>query len=294
VNTPELATLERRFLQLISQPEPIAEAARLLEARDLGASTLSSWLSADSEELAAMRLGIYAHMYFARLTESLREDFPKVAQLLGADFEVLAARYLVEHPSDHPSLRYHGRYFPGFLRHCASGEHRTNVVVREELADLSALEWARIDAFDAAEAPILKEATLIATLPEAWGALSLRWVPACQLLSTRSGVAAFWAALDREEVLIESELFPPRLEATSEWVFIWRRGFRVYHRVLDARESAALCLLSTGLSLAELCEACESAVSPSGEPLPDSTPEWLLGRLAQWLVDEVLLGHEHV
>src|SRR4051794_18576333 len=116
MSAPHLARLQRRFLTLIAQPDPLPGAARALGVGDPGAAQLSSWLRADSEELAAARLGIYAHMYFSRLHDSLREDFPHCARLLGPEaFQRLAARYLVRHPSDNPSLRYHGRHFPGFV-----------------------------------------------------------------------------------------------------------------------------------------------------------------------------------
>ena len=90
-----------------------------------------------------LRLGIYAHMYFSRLHDSLREDFPQCAQLLGPEaFQRLAARYLVRHPSDNPSLRYHGRHFPGFVREYL----REDRELRPDLAELCQLEWARIGA----------------------------------------------------------------------------------------------------------------------------------------------------
>jgi hypothetical protein len=300
--TPDLASLERRFLRLISQPEPLQNVARSLDASDPGIGELSSWLLADGEALASTRLGIYAHMYFARLSGSLREDYPKAAQLLAADFELLAARYLIEYPSDHPSLRYHGRHFPEFLRRCVSGELPMQLALRSDVPDLCALEWARIDVFDAEAQPILRQATLAALPAEAWGASCLRSVSACRLINTHTGVAGVWLTLeqantpapditaaDLSALNAGSELCSPRLGQASEWVFVWRRGFRVYHRVVDAREAAALNHLRTPSTLAELCEACEDFASLSCEPLRASTSEWLQGRLAQWLADEVLV-----
>jgi hypothetical protein len=44
------------------------------------------------------RVAIYQTMYFWRLHEVLREDFPKLVAALGDDFETLAREYLAEHP----------------------------------------------------------------------------------------------------------------------------------------------------------------------------------------------------
>ena len=55
------------------------------------------------------RLGIYADAYASRLLDVLREDFPRVAALLGDHrFEHLAREYLARHPSEHPSVRHLG------------------------------------------------------------------------------------------------------------------------------------------------------------------------------------------
>ena len=77
------------------------------------------------------RVGIYQTMYFWRLLEVLREDFPKLATALGDDFESLARDYLAAHPSEHPSVRHVGDRLPGFVA--------THALVRARpwLADLA-------------------------------------------------------------------------------------------------------------------------------------------------------------
>src|SRR3989442_3051793 len=87
----------------------------------------------------AQRLDLYAHMYCARLLDALREDFPRVAAILGFErFREIARAYLARNPSAHPSLRYLGRHFPEFLNPA--------VEVMESLPflpDLARPEWKR-------------------------------------------------------------------------------------------------------------------------------------------------------
>ena len=85
---------------------------------------------------AAERLGIYARMYRDRIVEALREDFPRVAAVVGEErFQALAGSYLAGHPSAHPSLRHFGRGLPAFI---ATGPLPG---LPSYLADLSRLEW---------------------------------------------------------------------------------------------------------------------------------------------------------
>jgi hypothetical protein len=59
-------------------------------------------------------------------------------------------------------------------------------------------------------------------------------------------------------------------------VVVWRRGFDVCERRVDASERAALALLIEGCTFADACEAHGAA------------PEKIRRALEQWLVDELL------
>ena len=66
---------------------------------------------------AHARIGIYADMFIWRQIDALRDDFPKLAILLGdAPFYAMAEEYLREKPSRHASLSELGRELPDFLR----------------------------------------------------------------------------------------------------------------------------------------------------------------------------------
>ena len=274
MSAPQLARLQRRFLTLIAQPDPLQQAASALERDDPGAARLSSWLKADNDETAAARLGIYAHMYFTRLHDSLREDFPLCARLLGPEvFQRLAAHYLVRHPSDHPSLRYHGRHFPGFVRQCLL--ENSEFELRADLADLCDLEWARIEVFDAAEAVVLGTGQLADLRPPQFADFKLRAISAARILELRFTVDSLWSACDGAQP-------PSPPNEGPQTLLVWRRGFRVYHRAVTGEETYALKALCEGTRFGDLCEifAADGSLELAAERAAR--------HLGQWLADELL------
>src|SRR5262245_41797708 len=96
-----LPDLQRAFFHAVSAGHDDAAAPELLAA-----------IRGDERLAASERLAVYARMYCARLVDVLREDYPRVAAVLGNDdFADLTHAYLAAHPSTHPSLRWFGRSF---------------------------------------------------------------------------------------------------------------------------------------------------------------------------------------
>ncbi len=91
------------------------------------------------------RLAIYSRSYWFRLLDSLREDFPGLAAVLGARrFERLARAYLADCPSRSFTLRNLGSQLEGWL-----AQHPKYAGGDPALArDMVRLEWAHIEAFD--------------------------------------------------------------------------------------------------------------------------------------------------
>jgi hypothetical protein len=211
------------------------------------------------------------------LRDSLREDFSGCARIAGdAAFERLVARYLVTHPSDNPSLRHHGRHFPEFLRVHGAALSTECGGLRPDLADLAALEWARIEAFDAPETAPLDSSTLAALAPEAWAELELRLVPAHRIVVSEYALDALWLAAELDGVVD-----PPR--PCEQRLLVWRRGFSVYHRVVAGDEVRALALLEQPVTFGRLC----TAFTPDG-PTTEAA-DHALAVLRQWLADELLM-----
>jgi hypothetical protein len=198
------------------------EARRLVEQIIDGATRLS----------AEARLEIYADMYFARLRDVLRDEYPKTLVLLGAwAFHDLVADYLLACPPSHPSVRELGARLPAFL-----AEHRL-AADRPWAAELARLERARLELFDGPDAEPLTIEWLRACPPERFAALPLRLVPSHALLAPRFDVTALWRADDPAAVA------PP---PASVALLLWRRDRDVLHRGADDEESAWLRRLSVG------------------------------------------------
>jgi hypothetical protein len=106
-------------------------------------------------------------MYRTRLVDGLREDFPRVAALLGdAEFRALAYRYLARHRSTHPSVRDVGCRFTDFIA--------SDAALPPFLSDLARLEWARVEVFDASDAEPLRLSDLEALPAPDWPASGSR------------------------------------------------------------------------------------------------------------------------
>lgn len=219
-----LAEMQARFFQLATR----APGAR--PAADCFVSTPD--LSAEE------RLDIYANMFVWRQIDALREDFPKLAQLLGDEgFYATAEKYLRAHPSTHPSLGQLGRHFASFLAE-SPGQ-------RPDLADLAALEWARCEVFE--------EAHVGAATPDLVGSpdparIVLRPVPALRLLSLRHDVVTLWKNLEDDGTAP-----PPHPQPSA--VAVWRKELVVFHVRIAPDEALALRRAMSGATLGEVCEA---------------------------------------
>src|ERR1041385_2998778 len=93
---------------LITAPEGVRPA---LETSDGLRSDLARTVRGDERLDAAGRLDVYANMYFFRLLDALKEDFPAVLRVIGeTPFHNLVTDYLLVHFPTHPSLRYAGKH----------------------------------------------------------------------------------------------------------------------------------------------------------------------------------------
>ncbi len=189
---------------------------------------------------AAARLDIYAQMYWMRIADALREDYPRLAALLGNErFQALARGYLRHAPSRHPSLAHVGAGLAEFLT------SQSDVPIFA--VDLARLEWARARVFTAADAPVLALADLRRVDPADWSALRLRTIPALRLLDLRWPADEIWAA--------EGEPATHTWQQTPTCLRVWRDGDRVYQTRIEPMERAALGLLAAGTTFGEVCAA---------------------------------------
>jgi hypothetical protein len=210
------------------------------------------------------RIRVYSDAYFLRLRDVLREDFPRVAALLGPDqFDEVVANYLEKFPSEQPSVRHLGRALAEYLR-------------RQEdmpkcIADLAELEWARVEVFDAPDATCATMEDLVSVLADEWPALRFRAISAMQILRAQYPVHQLWSGDESLEV-----------SAAGTALRVWRKNdYQVLHAPMDARESAALDKMISGEPFAEICETF--ADLPEMVAAQEAT-----ALLARWIEDGII------
>ena len=210
------------------------------------------------------RIQVYSDAYFLRLRDVLREDFPRVAALLGTDqFDHIAVNYLEKFPSQQPSVRHLGRALAEFLR-CREDMPRC-------VADLAELEWARVEVFDAPDATCATIEDLVSVLADDWPALRFRAIPAMQTLRVQYPVHRLWSGGEFLEV-----------SAVETSLRVWRKSdYEVLHAPMDARESAALHKMISGEPFAAICETF--ADLPETQAAKETT-----GLLARWIEDGII------
>jgi hypothetical protein len=250
--------------------DALDEDALLRNSRDR--SALDQIVRADRRLSPQRRVEIYAQMYFWRQVEALKEDFPKLAALLGDDgFAHLVDAYVHTYPSDHPSLGRLGRKLAQFL-----AEHRADNG-RPDLADLAALEWARAEVFVELDAPLATASIFAELPPDQFAKARFCLVPAVRVLSFEHDAMALWRAVEQGDPVPEPVPHPQR-------VLVWRKGWTVFHAPIDAQEAQALECAGQGRTLGEVCEAFAERDEPAAAAFA-ALQSWL----AECLVSRVEL-----
>lgn len=237
----DLKETQQLLWKLLTAPEGVKKALQ-----DFGVSELP--IRGDQRLSNAERLDIYANMYFFRIRDSLKEDFPAVLKILGeTGFHNLITDYLIKHPPSHWSLRYAGEHLPLFLQSHSSHEPWAF------LPELAQLEWTLLDVFDAPDGEPLKTEQLSRFKPEQWGQLILRRLPATRLLECRWNVDQI-----REEVRKEKNPHPKNEPVPLK---IWRHNLAVFYRRAEPLEATLLRQLADKTTLAHLCETAAQALT---------------------------------
>ncbi len=218
--------------------------AALSGSPDATPERIASCFAGTAELPAGERVGIYAGMVLWRQVDALRQDFPKLAALLGDEpFFALARAYVQEVPSRCGDLGRRGEALAGWLR-------RRPGLPRPDLADLAELEWARAEVFFEAALPPARAEALSRLGPEPFAAASLRLVPALRLLDLECDAPALWRRIEDGEAPGEPV---PRPTAVA----VWRPEHQVFHATRPRPEAEALRRSAAGAPLSEVCAAFE-------------------------------------
>jgi hypothetical protein len=221
------------------------------------------------------RLEIYNRQYWFRVLNSFAEDFPGVRAVLGAAvFDRIARAYISQCPSRSYTLGALGSRLaawmlanPGLL-----GD-------RKKLSlEMTKLEWANIEAFEAAEYPALAAAEGID------GSTRLKLQPYLHLFHFHYPVDDLLLAV--RQTKDDDGLSPQRrrqllrgLVPRSIYLAVHRAEFSVHYKRLDPEAFRLLRSIQRGESLGEAVEAAFKG----SRVLADHWPHLIEGWFANWM-----------
>lgn len=222
-----LAELQRRFAQALLTGTPALLAGLLVDDRLSG----------------ARRFTVHLNTFYGQLGEALEAAFPVVHRLVGTPFFQRTCQVFVSrHPPAVPHLAEFGGAFPDFL---AAFPPAASVPY---LADVARLEWARVSAYFAADAPALKPETLARLPPNRLPDLMFRLPPSLALITSPWAIVAIWQAH-------QAEMVAPVSLTTPETALVWRFADQVRVTSLSPGDAALMAAFARGASLAEAAEA---------------------------------------
>ncbi len=277
---PKLAQIQRQFLSTLVRPldgknrmlrkwkgkSKVTEIEKMIRPND----RLSSW----------ERMELYARQYWFRILESLYDDFPGLCAVLGEKrFDRLIRDYIAACPSRSFTLRDFGSRLESFLKRNPSYAGAKQKIALEMIR----LEWAQINAFDAAENPRLTDEIMISDPAK----LRIGIQPHVHLLAMEYPLDEFQAALVRSGIreelsngMLDRKREPKRaklvrhLRPRKTWLAVHRHQFRVYFRRLEPEEFQLLTLLRSGMTLSKAFDKVLDPKVKSPEEWQKSVSRW--------------------
>jgi hypothetical protein len=244
-----LLELQRRVAAAIMAPGAPARAE------------VTAFVKPNARLTARERLDIYRDSYWQRILDSFEDDFPGLRAILGLRaFQRLARSYLADTPSQSFTMRNLGARLEEWLR-C----HPEFAGPDFPLAlDMVRLEWAHIEAFDAAEVKPLGPEDLLEPGPD----LRLGLQPSISLLELQYPVDDLRIRLEKikdrrgvaRRIMRQNAQTPEPIHLAvhrQEYVVFYRRLAEEEYRILDA--------LRRGVTLVEAVE---------GTSAPDRVEAW--------------------
>jgi hypothetical protein len=210
---------------------------------------------------SAERIAVYQRAYFSRLVECLRDDYPALANLLGAsDFEASCLAFIEAHPPASASLNAYGAPFADFF----ATSRAPDAALASELARL---EWAVVECIHADAERCLDARELGAISEQQWSRARLLPSPASRLLATRYPVHVYYRAF------LDGETPEPPAPGAST-IAVCRRGDRVWRFGVDPRLAGLLRALMSGELLASALGSVPTDDS-AGAELERALSEWV-------------------
>jgi len=240
-----LLETQREFARLIMQPMTVREGMHT-SAR----AAAEKFIKPNQRLTSFERLEIYTKSYWFRIIDCLAEDFPGVRAIIGGKrFRRMSEAYLAECPSRSFTLRNLGSRLAEWLQ----ANPKWLGAESQLVLDMIALEWAHIEAFDAAELPPITPEELA----QAGAELQLQLQPYIRLLKLHYAVDDLAIAVKekkRTTRMVAAMLDSPPA-APGIFLALHRMDYSVHYRRLEPEAFRILSLLREGQGLTGAIEA---------------------------------------
>lgn len=227
-------------------------------------SQLEEWVRLPHGTDPEVRLAIYRDGYPARITSSLAEAFPAVANILGdGSLATLTDRFIESGAFSERNLNRIGRCLAEFLE--------SDPLTRDVpfLPDLATLEWANFECFHSETGFDFDPATISDFSLDDWMQSRIIFRPGTAVVTSPWPIHELWMTreLDRNEIDVD-------LVDRPEQVLVHRVGFAVEVELIDLLEAHALERLLEGLHLGEvMTELSDRGAQPNA--VGDFFNRWL-------------------
>lgn len=204
---------------------------------------------ADDAKDVARRVAIHRTTIETGLRLTLRSTYPATCRIVGVrTFDTLVSAFVAATPQTNPILACYGDGFPAFIA------TQSLPTAAPYLADIASLEWARHEAYRAADRPTLDDKALEAIDPDALDALRLALHPATRILSSPFPLHHIWR-INQPDV---TEVPTIDLSA-SEAVAVTRPTTHVITRKISRGDAALLQAIADGATLGASVAAAQQA-----------------------------------
>lgn len=266
---PSLSELQGWMAQLLVNPQSLERSPEFTRQAN-------EHIAGNSRLSGVEQLEIYREQFWLRHTAALLEDFPGLSRLLGQErWQTVVEGYLAMHPPTSATLRDLGHALPVYVRGLEMLEDR------ELLADMTDLEWAYVESFDAPDAAPLDRQRLTQLSEEDWERGVLVLAPSLRVLELQHAVADL-----RRALLAEEKATPELRPRASTFSVVHRReNGSVWDHTVSPVAAGLLVAFSGGMSLVTACEAQIAALPGAEAELEVQLTNWFStwGKLG-WIV----------
>lgn len=195
---------------------------------------------------AARRIAVHRTTIEGGLISTLANGFPVLRRVVGgAMFGSLASEFIAAAPPRHPVLSHFGSGFPAFVA--------TQPIAASlpYLQDLAKVEWARQEAYVAADAHVLDASSLNTSDPDSLSLLALKLHPATRVITSPFPVHTIWR-LNQPDV--DDKDIPQVDMKNAEHVIVTRPQMEVVTRAVTLADAALVRAVMGGATLGTAVE----------------------------------------